>query len=173
MRCTKFRWDNSFTFSLCDIVLTFNFLVNLHICVAFLHLPLVQSGNIMDFNHVKLCSNFPPLSCHQYNAHYVFERQPLLSTTSISPVEKCDFLNLTFFRQCCTVMRYSIETSNRLMVHLAGLINSYVEAEKASRKLFPIAETPDNLWSIDHFTAWCTSHAGSFIDTLHMALGWT
>ena len=30
------------------------------------------------------------------------------------------------------------------MVHLAGLINSYVEVEKASGN--PIDETPDNLW---------------------------
>lgn len=68
----------------------------------------------------------------------VFEKQPLpfASSTSVSPVEKCDFLNLTFLRlalpECNAVMRYSIETSNRLMVHLAGQINSYVEVEKAS-----------------------------------------
>lgn len=47
-----------------------------------------------------------------------------------------DSLALTFLflhlPECRTVMRYSIETSNRLMVHLAELINSYVEAEKAS-----------------------------------------
>lgn len=59
-----------------------------------------------------------------------------LPSTSILPVQKCDFLNLTFLRltlpECNTVMRYSIETSNRLMVHLAGLINSCVEVEKAS-----------------------------------------
>lgn len=34
--------------------------------------------------------------------------------------------------ECRTVMRYCVETSNRLMVHLAELINSYVEVEKAS-----------------------------------------
>lgn len=34
--------------------------------------------------------------------------------------------------KCGTVMRYCVETSNRLMVHLAELINSYVEVEKAS-----------------------------------------
>lgn len=34
--------------------------------------------------------------------------------------------------ECRTVMRYCVETSNRLIVHLAELINSYVEVEKAS-----------------------------------------
>lgn len=52
------------------------------------------------------------------------------------PVGTRDSLALTFLLlhlpECRTVMRYSVETSNRLMVHLAELINSYVEAEKAS-----------------------------------------
>lgn len=86
---------------------------------------------------------FPPTSsvANSTPPTPVFEKYPLLSAyslciTSVSPVEKRDVLNLTFLRlvlpECKTVMRYSIETSNRLMVHLAGLINSYVEVEKAS-----------------------------------------
>lgn len=56
--------------------------------------------------------------------------------SQLSPVGTRDSLALTFLflhlPVCRTVMRYSVETSNRLMVHLAELINSYVEAEKAS-----------------------------------------
>lgn len=66
----------------------------------------------------------------------VFQHLLLQFPTRVSPVGTRDSLTLTFLLlhlpECRTVMRYSIETSNRLMVHLAELINSYVEAEKAS-----------------------------------------
>lgn len=88
-------------------------------------------------------------------------------------------MNLAYLRrvwpECETIMRYSAETSNRLMVHLARLINSYVEVQKASSNVgkacFPIAETPDNLWSVDHFTGWFTSAVAgpsSFTGTLRV-----
>lgn len=51
--------------------------------------------------------------------------------------------------ECNAVMRCSVETGNRLMVHFAGLINSCVEVEEASSSIkegcFPGADTPDNL----------------------------
>lgn len=103
---------------------------------------------------------------------------PSLSCTSISPVEKCDFLNLTFLcpalPECNSVMRYSIETSNRLMVHLAGLINSCVEVEKASGSVEGVVSLWQRLWitfwSIDHFTSMFGA-PGSSIDTVHIDPG--
>lgn len=100
--------------------------------------PLAQSVYAIDFNIVSLFSpiRLPPTP--------VFAKALLLSAsclpgTSISPAEKCDFLNLTFLLlplpECNSVMRYSIETNNRLMVHLAWLINSCVEVEKASSSI--------------------------------------
>lgn len=118
-------------------------------------LLLIQSVNIIDVNSgiLQRVFFFLPLSCHQYSTHSCLWEAaitlclpPPPPRTSISRVEKCDFLNLTFLHpalpECSTVMRYSVETSNRLMVHLAGLINSYVEVEKASRRLFPHLQDP-------------------------------
>lgn len=104
-------------------------------------LPLAQSFNVMNFNHFNLSRSLSSFLAINTTPTSVFEKQPLLSASSLSItcillVQKCDFLNLTFLRltlqECITVMRYSIETSNRLMVHLAWLINSCVALQKAS-----------------------------------------
>lgn len=70
---------------------------------------------------------------------------PSLSRISISQVEVCDFLNLAFFclllPESNAVMRYSAETCNRLMVHLAELINSYVKVVKALSSISKVVST--------------------------------
>lgn len=72
-------------------------------CVASLNiLPLVQ-GNVIDFNTVKLCYRV---------LHRLVVQHPRLSLlplciTSVSPVEKRDFLNLMFLGLECKT-RYEI-----------------------------------------------------------------
>lgn len=84
-----------------------------------LHQPIISS----------LC-----LLCHSLPPESVFHK-----------LEVCDFLNLTFLRlllpECSAVMRYSVETCNRLMVHLAALINSYVEVENAQNNVSEVVSS--------------------------------
>lgn len=88
--------------------------------------------SLHQFSSSQLSSVCHPLLYILYVTLYFLS----LSSASASPVERCDFLNLAFLclvlPKRSIVMRWSIETSNRLMVHLAELINSYVEVEKAS-----------------------------------------
>lgn len=76
-------------------------------CVASLNiLPLVQSKNVIDFNIVKLCNSVlqpPRLPIVQ---HPRLSLLPL-RITSVSPVEKRDFLNLMFLGLECKT-RYEI-----------------------------------------------------------------
>lgn len=110
--------------------------------------------------HIICYFVLPPSGHHSLLSSWIFK-----PVCCLSSVDECDFLNLTFLRSALpernAVMRYSNGTCNRLMVHLAELINRYVEVEEASGSVKEVVSTLQRLqitfWSVDHFTAFITS----------------